>query len=64
MKKTAFLVVFLFLLSSFPYTNAQPWITVFEGRVKIGETLIVGEYQIKVTLEKEGNEAIRYNLRK
>ncbi|USS41516.1 NEW3 domain-containing protein [Thermococcus aggregans] len=52
MKKTAFLVVFLFLLSSFPYTNAQPWITVFEGRVKIGETLIVGEYQIKVTLEK------------
>ncbi len=52
MKKKAFIVVFLFLLSSFPLTNAQPWITVFEGKVKIGETLIVGEYQIKVTLEK------------
>ncbi|HHI00917.1 MAG TPA: PEGA domain-containing protein, partial [Thermococcus litoralis] len=52
MNRKAFIVVFLFLLSNFPSTNAQPWITVFEGKVKIGETLIVGEYQIKATLEK------------
>lgn len=48
----AFVAVFLVVFSLLPITNAQPWITVFEGRVQIGETLIVGEYQIMVTLEK------------
>lgn len=52
MKKKAFTIVFLFLLSGFPLINAQPWVTVFEGRIKIGETIIVGNYKVDVTLEK------------
>ncbi|MDN5319901.1 MAG: hypothetical protein PWP49_321 [Thermococcaceae archaeon] len=52
MKKKAFIIVFLFLLSNYPLINAQPWVTVFEDRVKIGETIIVGDYKIDVTLEK------------
>lgn len=52
MKKKAFVIIFLLVLSLLPFTNAQPWITVFEGKVKIGETLVVGDYRIKATLEK------------
>ncbi len=52
MKKWASLIIFVLLLSSFPFMSAQPWVTVFEGRVKIGESLIVGEYKIYLTLEK------------
>ncbi|WP_175059755.1 NEW3 domain-containing protein [Thermococcus sp. 2319x1] len=52
MKRKAFVIVFLLLLSSFSLINAQPWMTVFEDKVKIGETLIVGGYKIEVTLEK------------
>ncbi|MCO6041736.1 NEW3 domain-containing protein [Thermococcus alcaliphilus] len=52
MKKWASLIIFVLLLSSFPFMSAQPWVTVFEGRVKIGESLILGEYKIYLTLEK------------
>ena len=52
MKRLTFTLVLFLLVSIFPATASLPWITVFEGRVQIGETLIVGDYQIKITQEK------------
>ncbi|ALM74544.1 NEW3 domain-containing protein [Thermococcus barophilus] len=67
MKKLSTVMLLFLLLSSI--AQAQPWIEVFQGKVKIGETLIVGKYQIKITQEKEtlmpyaiiykGNEIIK-----
>ncbi|RLF87070.1 hypothetical protein DRN41_00935 [Thermococci archaeon] len=52
MKRWGFLLGLLLLLSTIPAKASLPWITVFEGRVQIGEILIVGNYQIEITQEK------------
>lgn len=52
MKKAVFALIVILLASALPVGVSQPWITVFEGKVKIGETLILGDYQVRVTQEK------------
>ncbi|KUK28176.1 MAG: Uncharacterized protein XD61_1270, partial [Thermococcus sp. 40_45] len=52
MKRWGFLLSLLLLFSTIPAKASLPWITVFEGRVQIGEILIVGNYQIEITQEK------------
>ncbi|AHF80319.1 NEW3 domain-containing protein [Thermococcus paralvinellae] len=53
MKKLALLIAGLLVVSFFPISNAQPWVEIFEGRVKIGESLKVGDYLIKLTQNKD-----------
>ncbi|MBO8174544.1 MAG: carboxypeptidase regulatory-like domain-containing protein [Thermococcus sp.] len=47
------LTVSLLLLSLVPPITAQPWVEVFQGKIKVGESLQVGDYQIKLTLSKD-----------
>jgi len=49
MKKAVFALIVLLLASTIPFSTSHPWVEIFEGKVKIGETLIVGDYQIKIT---------------
>lgn len=52
------LIVSLLLLSLIPLITAQPWIEVFQGKIKVGESLQVGDYQIKLTLSKDNSPYI------
>ncbi|QDA31628.1 PEGA domain-containing protein [Thermococcus indicus] len=52
MKKVALAVLMLLVVSTLPMVSSEPWIKVFEGRVKVGESLVIGNYTIEVTLEK------------
>ncbi|WP_167888947.1 NEW3 domain-containing protein [Thermococcus sp. MV5] len=52
MKKLTFVLILFLLTFILPAAASLPWITVFEGRLQIGESLIVGDYQIKITQEK------------
>ncbi|USG99944.1 carboxypeptidase regulatory-like domain-containing protein [Thermococcus argininiproducens] len=52
MKKLTFVLTLFLLASISPVTASLPWITVFEGRLQVGERLIVGNYQITITQEK------------
>ncbi len=47
------LMLFLLLLSSAPMITTQPWVVMFQGKIKVGESLQVGDYQIKLTLSKD-----------
>lgn len=52
MKKPTILLVLVLLLSLVPLSYSEPWIEIYTGKVKIGESLIVGEYKIKITQEE------------
>ncbi|AIF68983.1 hypothetical protein PAP_02810 [Palaeococcus pacificus DY20341] len=58
MKKAVFALIVLLLASTIPFSTSQPWVEVFEGKVKIGETLIVGGYQIKITQGYTNNSQV------
>lgn len=50
MKKLTMVFLLLLLASSM---SAQPWVEIFQGEIKVGESLQVGDYQVKLTLSRD-----------
>ncbi|RLF77188.1 hypothetical protein DRN39_04640 [Thermococci archaeon] len=59
MRKVVFVMVLILLASTLPMGMSQPWISVFEGKVKIGETLILGDYHVKITQGYTNNSQVQ-----
>lgn len=59
MRKSFLPIVLLLVLLTVPMNTGQalgadqPWVEIFEGKIKIGESLKVGDYQVELTLSKD-----------
>lgn len=52
MKRLASIVGLMLLLSIVPAGSGDIWVEVFSGKVKVGETLTVGDYSVKLLLDQ------------